>query len=86
VSSTKQNRFVGVPRGRPLPGSRAIARHIWNDEERRRSAFRLPRDQYGLAVVCGELLGYEGWVDFALAAGAERSRPRSKAAGSDEAA
>jgi hypothetical protein len=36
--------------------------------------------------VCGELLGYEGWVDFALAAGAERSRPRSKAAGSDEAA
>jgi hypothetical protein len=84
--SSKQNRFAGVPRGRPLAGSRAIARHIWNDEERWRSAFRLPRDQYGLAVVCGELLGYEGWVDFALAAGAERRRPRSNAEDPGEAA
>jgi hypothetical protein len=73
--SSKRNRFAGVPRGRPLPGSRAIAGHVWNDEERWRSALRLPRDEYGLAIVCGELLGYAGWIDFALAEGVERRRP-----------
>ena len=76
--SSKQNRFAGVPRGRPLCGSRKIAGHVWDDEEKWRSAFRLPRDEFGLAIVCGELLGYEGWIDFALAAGAERRRPRGR--------
>jgi hypothetical protein len=74
---SSKNRFAGVPRGKPLAGSKAIARYIWNDEERWRSAFRLPRDEYGLAIVCGELLGYTGWIDYALAAGAERRRPRT---------
>jgi hypothetical protein len=76
MASTK-NRFAGIARGRPLRGSRAIARHIWRDEERWRSALQLPRDEFGLSVVCGELLGYGGWIDFALAAGAERRRPRN---------
>lgn len=78
--TSKINRFAGVARGRPLPGSRAIAGYIWDNPERWRSAFRLPRDEYGLAIVCGELLGYTGWIDFALAAGAERRRSRARAA------
>jgi hypothetical protein len=76
MSSSKRNRFEGVARGEPLCGSKAVAGHVWNDEKKWRSAFRLPRDEFGLAVVCGELLGYVGWIDFALATGAERRRPR----------
>jgi hypothetical protein len=76
LMSSNRNRFDGVERGKPLRGSKAIARHIWDDEEKGRSAFRLPRDEFGLSVLAGELLGYEGWVDYALAVGAERRRPR----------
>jgi hypothetical protein len=32
--SSNENRFAGVERGKPLPGSKAIARHIWEDEEK----------------------------------------------------
>jgi hypothetical protein len=74
--TSKINRFAGVARGRPLCGSKAIAGFIWDDEARWRSAFRLPRDEYGLAVVCGELLGFTGWINHALAAGAKRRRQR----------
>jgi hypothetical protein len=76
---TPKNRFEGVERGTPLPGAKAIANHIWHTEEKWRSAYRLRREEYGLAVVCGELLGYTGWIDYALAAGAERRRPRKTA-------
>ena len=61
------NRFAGIPRGKPLPGSEAIAQYIWSDKERWRSALRLPRAEFGLTIVCGELLGYSGYVDHALA-------------------
>jgi hypothetical protein len=54
------DRFAGIARGQPLPGSKAIAAYIWNDEARWRSAFRLNRPEFGLAIVCGELLGYSG--------------------------
>jgi hypothetical protein len=74
--SSNRNRFAGVERGKPLPGSKAISRHIWHTEERWRSACQLPRDEYGLSVVAGELLGFTGWIDHALAVGAERRRPR----------
>ena len=68
-------RFAGIPRGQPLPGSREIARHIWHDPKRRRSVYRLDRSEFGLTIVCGELLGFTGWIDFALA-NAERSKRR----------
>jgi hypothetical protein len=76
LMSSNWNRFAGVERGDPLRGSKAIARHIWRDEKKGRSAFRLPRNEYGLSVVAGELLGFTGWIDHALAVGAERRRPR----------
>ncbi len=71
--SAEINRFAAVLRGKPLPGSRKIAGHVWGDEERWRSAFRLPRGEFGLSVVCGELLGFEGWIDHALAARAAQA-------------
>jgi hypothetical protein len=76
MSSSKRNRFEGVARGVPLCGSKAVAEHVWNDEKKWRSAFRLPRDEFGLSIVVGELFGYSGWIDFALATGAERRRLR----------
>jgi hypothetical protein len=84
MASTNRNRFAGVPRGRPLPGAKAIAAHIWHNEERWRSALHLPREEYGLAIVAGELLGYSGWIDYALAVAAERRRPRTKSASKGE--
>ncbi len=65
---SSKKRFEGVARGKPLRGSRKIAGHVWGDEEKWRSAYRLPRDEFGLSIVCGELLGCEGWIDRALAA------------------
>ena len=82
--SSKRNRFAGVARGRPLRGSKQIAGFVWGDRDKWRSAFRLPREAFGLSIVCGELLGYEGWIDHALATGTERSRSR-RAATSDPA-
>jgi hypothetical protein len=76
--AAKRNRFEGIARGEPLRGSRAVARHVWNDETKWRSAFRLPRDEFGLAVVCGELLGYAGWIDFPLATGAAAAGKRQR--------
>lgn len=70
------NRFAGIPRGVPLAGPKAIARHVWNDERRWRSAYRLNRHEYGLSIVCGELLGFTGWIEFALAAGTSLKRAR----------
>jgi hypothetical protein len=78
--SSERNSFAGVPRGKPLRGSKAIAGYVWGDEKKWRSAFRLPREQFGLSVVCGELLGYAGWIDYALATASERHRPRKTAA------
>jgi hypothetical protein len=62
------NRFAGVPRGKPLLGPRAIARHIWGDKRRWRSVYRLDRDAYGIKLVAGELLGFENWIQVGLAA------------------
>jgi hypothetical protein len=69
--STKQNRFAGVPRGKTLRNAEAVAVHVWRDKRKRRSAYRLPRDEFGLSVLAGKLTGYEGWVDFALATRAQ---------------
>jgi hypothetical protein len=77
--SSKGNPFEGIARGRPLRGSRAVAAHVWDDEKKWRSAFRLDRGQLGLSIVVGELFGYSGWIDHGLAeaaAGEKRRRQR----------
>jgi len=76
--SSKRNRFAGVKRGKPLRGSKAVARHIWNDEKKRRSAFRLDREQLGLSIVVGELFGYSGWIDHGLAEAAAGGKRRQQ--------
>jgi hypothetical protein len=68
--------LLEVPRGKPLVGPRAIAQFIWDDPERVRTVHRLPRAEFGLLYLSGELLGFEGWVNAALARLAGRRRPR----------
>jgi len=70
------DRFAGVPRGKPLRGPKAIARTIWEDESRWRSVYLLDRDAYGIKLVAGELLGFENWIQVALAADTNRRRSR----------
>jgi hypothetical protein len=67
-------RFAERPRGKTLPGAREIASYIWNNPERWRSVYRLNREEYGLVELGGQLVGFTGWIDFALAAGAGKRR------------
>ena len=68
------NRFAEIPRGRALSGPRKIASHIWG--EKARSVYDLPRDEYGLVILAGQLTGFEGWIDHALAERAKNSKKR----------
>ncbi len=70
------DRFADQPRGRALPGAKAIARYIWDDEERWRSVYSLSRDEYGLMELNGKVTGFTGWIDFALASRVGRKRVR----------
>jgi hypothetical protein len=72
--------FADLPRGRPLRGSRAIAAHIWENSAAWRRVYRLDRAAYGIIFLAGELVGYENWIDHALAAqvGKKRQRRTSK--------
>jgi hypothetical protein len=74
------DRFAGVPRGRALAGSRAIAEYMLGDGEKSETAIALPREEFGLIKLGRELVGYTGWIDFALAARASASAqpPRAK--------
>ncbi len=76
------------PRGDPLNGPRAIAKHLWGDERRWRSVYLLPRETYRIIELPGGLVGYTGWLDAGLArnAGSSARRRRSKRAASADAA
>ena len=73
-------RFGGIPRGRPLPGARAIAGYVWQDEKLHRSAYGLPRDEFGLQDLNGRLTGFTNWIDHALSerVGKRRARHRQQ--------
>jgi hypothetical protein len=70
--------FSNVPRGQPLRGARAIAEAIFGDE-RRSSIYRIDREAFGIVMLSGQLIAYEGWIAAALAeraASGERRRHR----------
>ena len=70
------NRFAGQPRGRTLFGARAIAEYIWGDPGMERSAYDLPREEYGLQEINGRVTGFTDWIDLALAAHVGKRRTR----------
>jgi hypothetical protein len=72
------HRFAGLPRGKPLRGARAVAIYIWDDQKRYRAAYGLNREEYGIAIVAGELLGFSNWIDHALANQAGDRKRRKK--------
>jgi hypothetical protein len=74
------DRFAGVSRGQALAGSRRIADYILGDPEKTETVGGLPREEFGLIKLGRELVGYTGWIDFALAARARASvqPPRTK--------
>jgi hypothetical protein len=72
------DRFARVPRGRALPGSRAIAEYMFNDPEKSETVCALPRDEFGFVMLGRDLTGFTGWIDFALAARAQASKGRRR--------
>ena len=72
------DRFAGVPRGRALPGSRAIAEYMFNDPEKSETVCALPRKEFGFAKYGRELIGFTGWIDAAMAARAKAGKERRR--------
>jgi hypothetical protein len=84
-----ENRFAGVPRGAALRGTSRIADYVFTDPEAADLAANLPRDEYGLLRIGRELIGFTGWIDFALAEEARTAksrRPKRRAPKQTEAA
>jgi hypothetical protein len=73
------DRFTGVPRGQALSGSRAIAEYILGDPDKSETVVALPREEFGFIKLGRELVGYTGWIDFALAARASAGRSQRRA-------
>ena len=71
------NRFEGVPRGRALPGSKAISEYIFDTPAKAETVVGLDRAEFGFVMMGRELTGYTGWIDHALAARA-RAGKRSR--------
>jgi hypothetical protein len=65
-----------TPRGRTLTGAREVAGYVWDDEEKWRSVYLLPRDEFGLIELNGKITGFSGWIDAALAARARTGKKR----------
>jgi hypothetical protein len=72
------DRFAGVPRGRALRGSSAIAEYMLGDPDASEIVCALPRDEFGLVTLGRDLTGFTGWIDFALAARAQAGRGRRR--------
>ncbi len=72
------DRFVGVARGRPLRGSRAIAEYVLGDPDASEIVCALPRDEFGFVRLGRDLTGFTGWIDFALAARARVCKGRRR--------
>jgi hypothetical protein len=81
------NRFDGVPRGRALPGSKAISNYMFNTPDKTETVVSLDRAEFGLIRMGRELTGFTGWIDHALArrAQATKNRRRNKATTADAA-
>lgn len=72
-------RFAGVKRGRALRGSRRIAEYILDDADAAEVVCALPRDEFGFITLGRDLIGFVGWIDFALAARAQTAKGRHRA-------
>jgi hypothetical protein len=68
------DRFAGVPRGQALSGSRAIAEYTLGDADKSETVVALPLEEFGFIKLGRELVGYTGWIDFALAARASAGK------------
>jgi hypothetical protein len=68
------DRFADVPRGQALRGSRAVAEYILSDPDKSETVAALPREEFGFVKLGRELVGYTGWIDFALAARASAGK------------
>ncbi len=73
---------MAVPRGKLLDGADELAGYIYEDPGRKEFVYALPRDEFGLQILSGKLIGFSGWIDAALAAraraGTHQRRPRQR--------
>jgi hypothetical protein len=78
------DRFLGVPRGRALRGSRVIAEYLLGDPDASEIVCALPRDEFGFIMLGRDLTGFTGWIDFALAARAQVGKERRRASATNK--
>jgi hypothetical protein len=82
--------WAKIPRGRPVRGAHKLAKYIFDDENADSAVRGLDRSEFAIQILAGQLVGFSGWLDAALAhrasAGGKRSRVRSSTSDSGEAA
>ena len=64
-----------MPRGKPPTAPIELAGYIYEDPGRKESVYALPRDEFGLQILSGKLIGFSGWIDAALAASIQPLKP-----------
>jgi hypothetical protein len=74
--------WANIPRGRPVRGARELALYIFDDETADSAVRGLNRSEFAIQILAGQLVGFSGWLDAALAhrasaAGGKRARVRS---------
>jgi hypothetical protein len=72
------DRFTGIPRGRALRGSRAIAEYMLDDPDASEIVCALPGDEFGFVILGRDLTGFTGWIDHALAVRARTGKGRRR--------
>jgi hypothetical protein len=73
-----RNRFAGVKRGRALRGRKKIAEYMLDDPAAEEIVSAMPRDEFGLIVIGRDIVGFSGWIDYALAERAQASKGRRR--------
>jgi hypothetical protein len=59
--------FSKIPRGEPIRGAGALAKAIVGDPESKSTIYNIDRAAFGIIALQGQLTGYSGWIDAALA-------------------
>jgi hypothetical protein len=75
--------WTRTPRGKAVRGAHKLAEYIFGDEGADAAVRGLNRSEFGIQILAGQLVGFSGWLDAALAhrasAGGKRSRVLSSA-------
>jgi hypothetical protein len=79
--------WTKTPRGKAVRGAHKLAEYIFGDGDAHLAVRALPRSEFGIQILNGQLVGFSGWLDAALAeragAGGKKQYRRERSSTSD---